>query len=124
MRKSDLIKLGFEEDNDLPELFKKSLNKKPMGPARVEFLKDNNRVGKLYWDEIRFIWDYYNYKGKPFLEIEILNGLKIIIKQNKFTIRPYKQMDDNCYLSGIPDFDTINFYGEFEWIINIEELRM
>lgn len=125
MKKSDLIKLEFEEDKDLPELFKRSLDKEPMGWARVQFIKDKDiRMGKFYWDEIRFVWNYYDYKGKPYLEIETLNGFKIIIDQNKFTIRPHKQMEDNCYIRNIPIFfDKINFYGEFEWTINISALR-
>jgi len=115
-------KLGFEEDTDLYEFFKTSINKKPMGYARVHLHKNGRRMGKLYWEEIRLVYGSPT-ATKPFLEIKTLNGFKLIIFRNEFRIRPYEQMEDNCYLSGFPEFNTIEFYMEFEWTINIEELR-
>ena len=123
MKKSELRKksFGFKYDASLDEFFKKSINKAPMGNARVQLIKDrDHRVGKFYWNEIRIV---YGDANKPFLEIDTLNGFKIIIYQNIFIIRPHKQMDDNCYLRSIPtDFDKIEFYGEFDWIINTKSL--
>lgn len=125
MNKSDLIKLEFEEDKDLPELFKRSLDKSPMGHARFEILRNGKRIGKLYWDEIRFVWDYYDYKGKPFLEIKTLHGFNMNIFQNEYVIwLPIEKTEDACYLRYIPiHFDTISFYLEFELDIKINGLR-
>ena len=123
MKKSELRTLGFEEDKDLYEFYKRCTDKKPRGGARVE-LNKNTRVGKFYWDEIRIVYGSKDAK-KPFLEIKTQNGLKIIIYRNVFEIWPYERMDDTCYLRRIPTFfDVIEFYLEFEWIINIEELIM
>jgi len=123
MKKSELRKkeLGFKENKHLFEFFKESVDKKPMGSARVEFNKLGKRTGKLYWDEIRLVYGA-EFAKKPFLEIKTQNGFKLIIERNKIMIIPNKQMEDNCYVSGLPDFDTIEFYSEFEWTINIEEL--
>ncbi len=33
-------------------------------------------------------------------------------------------MEDTCYLNNlIPKFNSIQFYSEFDWIIELEELR-
>ncbi len=123
MKKQELRKkeFGFKYNKGLDEFFKQSKNKRPMGNARVQFLKDGHRIGKLYWDEIRYVYDF---KIKPFIEIKTQNKIKLIIYQNEFELIPDEQMEDTCYLNHlIPKFNTIEFYGEFKWIIKLEELR-
>jgi len=122
MKKQELSKEehGFEHDDIHDEFLKRSKNKDPMGNARVEFLKEGNRVGKFYWDEIRYIYDHLE---KPFVEIKTQNNLKLIIYQDKFDIIPEEQKEDTCYLNAlIPNFDTVEFYDEFEWIIKLVDL--
>lgn len=123
MKKSKLRdkSLGFKEDKDLDELFKNSEDKELSGRARVQFMKNGHRLGKFYWDEIRFVYDF---KKKPFLEIKTLNGMTLSIYRNVFGIHSFERMEDFCYFHEIPTFfDTIEFYGEFEWIIHKEDLR-
>ncbi len=112
---------GFEYDEVHDEFYKQSINKAQMGDARVEFLKDGSRVGKLYWNEIRYVYDF---KKKPFLELKTQNKLKLIIYQNELNVIPDEQMEDTCYLNKIiPKFNSLSFYGEFEWIIELDTLR-
>jgi hypothetical protein len=121
MRKNQMENLGFEYDSMHDEFNKSSINKNPGGSARVQLTKNKHRYGKFYWDKITIV---YGNGKKPFIEIDTLNGFKISIFQDSFTIRPFEQMDDNCHISNIPNqFDTIEFYGEFKWSINITELR-
>lgn len=115
-----LKSLGFKEDEDLDEFIKNSKDKELSGAARVQFMKNGNRVGKFYWDEIRIV---YGFDRKPFLEIKTLNGVKISIYRNVFNIHSFERMEDFCYFHEIPTFfDTIEFYLEFEWVIHKEDL--
>ncbi|KKN01529.1 hypothetical protein LCGC14_1126820 [marine sediment metagenome] len=59
MKKSELRKksFGFKYDTSLDGFFKESINKAPMGNARVQLIKDrNHRVGKFYWNEVRIVY--------------------------------------------------------------------
>ena len=124
MKKADLKKksLGFEYDPTLDEFHKKSVDKSPMGWARFEFLKDGKRIGKLYWDEIGYV---YGRSKKPIFEIKTLHGFKMNIYQNEYQIwMPMEKTEDACYIIHIPlHFDTISFYLEFEWEVKINDLK-
>ena len=124
MKKADLKKksLGFEYDPTLDEFHKKSVDKSPMGRARFELLRNGKRIGKLYWDEIGYV---YGRLKKPCFEIKTLHGFKMIIFQNEYTISlPIEITEDSCYIRYIPiHFDTISFYLEFELDIKINGLR-
>ena len=134
MKKEDLKKksLGFEYDPDLDEFYRKSVDKSQMGHARFELLKKGKRIGKLYWDEIRYVYgsvyvngNLYGKSEKPFFEIKTLHGFNIHIYQNEYKIYlPIEKTEDACYIHYIPiNFDTISFYLEFEWKVKINDLR-
>ncbi len=118
------VKKNFPDyHKNFDEYTRHSVDKEPMGISRVELLKlGRHRVGKLYWDKITVV--YGGERKKPFLRIKTLNGVKITIFQDSFTMRPNEQMDDNCYIRRItPHFERIEFYGDFEWKVNLKELR-
>lgn len=122
--RQDFVKKNFPDyHKDFDEYSKSTVNKKPMGFSRVQLLRNGNyRVGKLYWDNITVVYGFE--KRRPFLRIKTLNGMKLTIFQDFYSVRPKEQTDDNCYLKRIiPHFDAIEFYGDFEWKININELR-
>ena len=124
MKKADLKKksLGFEYDPTLDEFHKKSVDKSPMGRARFELLRNGKRIGKLYWDEIRYV---YGSLKKPYFEIKTLHGFNMNIFQNEYVIwLPIEKTEDSCYIRYIPiHFDTISFYSEFEWEVKINDLK-
>ena len=124
MKKTDLKKksLGFEYDPTLDEFYKKSVDKSPMGRARFELLRNGKRIGKLYWDEIRYV---YGELKKPYFEIKTLHGFNMNIFQNEYVIwLPIEKTEDSCYIRYIPiHFDTISFYSEFEWDVKINDLK-
>lgn len=124
MKKADLKKksLGFEYDPTLDEFHKKSVDKSPMGRARFEILRNGKRIGKLYWDEIGYVYDRLK---KPYFEIKTLHGFNMNIFQNEYVIwLPIEKTEDSCYIRYIPiHFDTISFYSEFEWDVKINDLK-
>lgn len=124
MKKADLKKksLGFEYDPTLDEFHKKSVDKSPMGRARFELLRNGKRIGKLYWDEIGYVYDRLK---KPYFEIKTLHGFNMNIFQNEYVIwLPIEKTEDSCYIRYIPiHFDTISFYSEFEWEVIINDLK-
>ncbi len=122
MKKSELKSLGFEYDPTLDEFHKKSVDKSPMGHARFELLKNGKRIGKLYWDEIGYV---YGRLKNPYFEIKTLHGFNMNIFQNEYVIwSPIEKTEDSCYIRYIPiHFDTISFYSEFELDLKINGLR-
>jgi hypothetical protein len=120
MRVADL-KLQFPiYEERLDEYSRESKDKKPEGRARFALLENGKRVGKLYWDKITIVRDR---KRKVWVEIFTLNGFKLSIWKECFSIFPYKKMDDNCYISSQKNsFDAISFYGKFDFVIHVNEL--
>jgi len=123
MNKQFVKKNFLDYHKDFDEYTRHCVNREPRGMSRFELLKfGRHRVGKLYWDKITIV--YGREQKKPFLRIKTLNGLKLTIFQDSFTVQPKEQMDDKCYIRRLPpNFVRIEFYGDFEWNVNLKELR-
>jgi len=145
MNKTTLKKLGFVLDETLGEYIKnanenvregwhrdrKILNspeelEKYSWDNKVQFLNGKSRKAKLNWKQIRFIYDQ---KKKAILEIHTYNGFTISITQSEFKIYNIgiPKLEDNdidtYYINGNMDFDSIDFYGNFDLIILRKDLQ-
>lgn len=128
LNRTNLKKLNLKEDKNYPEYFIESKDRTRGGFARVYFENYGHRKGKLYWKEIRFIWNYYDDYGKPHLCIETLQGLTIRIYSNSIGISPHNRYGDTTYLNLIPSFNTLRIGDSRETfndfiILDIESLK-